>query len=277
MEKQRIKKAKHALLFGESRPFGKTLSSRIFTILAIITLLANIFVPAPSLSHAQVIPLNTQASTMLAGEVPSYPFSFVVLGDTRRSDPNDAIDEEFADILLEIAALSPKPDFVIDVGDLVNTDTQGQYIVYHDHVSSWMTTNDIPFFSVPGNHEFYATDAFAHYATYVGTELDYYFDFGNSRFITVNDCQHPGDSSYHIDAAQLSSVETWLDTAPVNRFAFVHAPITRYDPIGGTGLDTPGYQAFHDLLVQYGARAAFAGHFPSTPKRGDGLSIWSVA
>src|ERR1700742_2201052 len=46
-------------------------------------------------------------------------------------------------------ALNLKPDIVVISGDLVDTPTVGEY----DHLKSLLTSLELPFVSIPGNHD----------------------------------------------------------------------------------------------------------------------------
>ncbi|MCK4653584.1 MAG: lamin tail domain-containing protein, partial [Candidatus Cloacimonetes bacterium] len=187
----------------------------------------------------------------------SYPFSFIVMGDCQPYD-GQLLNETFLEILIQIAELTVPPTFVIICGDLTEYGSELGYIAYSGCISDWMDTTGIPFYSLPGNHEFYGNYSFEYYMTYVGPELDYYFDYGNSRFIAINDVQHPNNLYYHINETQLDSVGVWLSTGPENKFAFNHVSIIR-DHHGG-GFGNMGYEAFHDSLCFYEAVADFNGH-----------------
>jgi hypothetical protein len=226
--------------------------------LNIVLLILIIFIINPEKGSAQtLIPSNLKADSLLSQMQFSYPFSFIVMGDCQPYD-NQLLNETFLEILIQIAELTVPPTFVIICGDLTEYGSELGYIAYSGCISDWMDTTGIPFFSLPGNHEFYNSASFDYYMTYVGPEFDYYFDYGNSRFITINDVQHPDNMYYHINETQLDSVGVWLSTGPENKFAFNHVSIIR-DHHGG-GFGNMGYEAFHDSLCFYEAVADFNGH-----------------
>ena len=225
---------------------------KYFNISLLILIIFNI---NPQKSDA--IPSNVKADSLLSQMQVSYPFSFIVMGDCQPYD-NQLLNETFLEILIQIAELTVPPTFVIICGDLTEYGSELGYMAYSGCISDWMDTTSIPFFSLPGNHEFYGNSSFEYYMTYVGPEFDYYFDYGNSRFITINDVQHPDNLYYHINETQLDSVGVWLSTGPENKFAFNHVSIIR-DHHGG-GFGNMGYEAFHDSLCFYETVADFNGH-----------------
>ncbi|MCK4311775.1 MAG: lamin tail domain-containing protein, partial [Candidatus Cloacimonetes bacterium] len=226
--------------------------------LNIALLILIIFIINPEKSNAQTpTPSNLKADSLLSQMPVSYPFSFVVMGDCQPYDGN-LINEIFVEILSQIDSLPVPPTFVIICGDLTECGSEEGYLAYSESISVWMDTTGIPLYSLPGNHEFYGSYSFEYYMTYIDPEFDYYFDYGNSRFIAINNVQHPDSLYYHITGAQLDSVGVWLSTGPENKFAFNHVSIIRNHH--GGGFNNTGYPEFHDSLRVYEAVADFNGH-----------------
>lgn len=223
---------------------------------SIALLILIIFITNPQKSDA-ITPSNLKADSLLSQMQVSYPFSFIVMGD---SQPyyGQLLNPTFLEILVQIAELSDPPNFVIICGDLTEYGSQEGFAAYNECISEWMDLTGIPFFSLPGNHDCYGDHSFEYYMTYVDPKFDYYFDYGNSRFIAINNVQHPDHMYYHINGTQLDSVGVWLCAAPENKFAFNHVSIIR-DHHGG-GFGNMGYEAFHDSLCFYEAVADFNGH-----------------
>jgi hypothetical protein len=223
--------------------------------LNIVLLILIIFIINPQKSDA--IPSNLKADSLLSQMQVSYPFSFIVMGD---SQPyyGQLLNPTFLEILLQISVLPNPPNFIIICGDLTECGSEEGFIAYNECITNWMDVTGIPFFSLPGNHDLYANYSFEYYMEYIDPEFDYYFDYGNSRFIAINNVQHPEHMYYHINETQLDSVGVWLSTAPENIFAFNHVSIIR-DHHGG-GFNNIGYEAFHNSLCFYEAVADFNGH-----------------
>ena len=166
--------------------------------LSIVLLILIIFIINPEKGNAQTItPSNLKADSLLSLMQVSYPFSFIVMGDSQPYE-GQLLNPIFLEILLQISVLTNLPDFMIICGDLTECGSEVGFAAYNECISDWMDTTGIPFFSLPGNHDLYTYDSFEYYMDYIGPEFDYYFDYGNSRFITINNVQHLEHMYYHL-------------------------------------------------------------------------------
>ena len=209
-------------------------------------------------------PLNNIAIEDYLPENVTYPFSFVVLGDTRDGSNNPALSPDFLIILDQIAELKPK--FVINVGDVVYDGLITEYQVYYDTIQHWMYDNSIPFFTVPGNHEFWVENSYTqYYPNFIGN-YDFSFDLENVRIIGINNCQHEDDpyipgqghsKPLFISNEQLTFVESKLNepSSPPLKFGFTHVPLML-----SSYINKPGYLEYYDLLWNYNVKANFCGH-----------------
>ncbi len=239
--------------------------------------------------------LNNFAQNML-GAVPSGKFYFVVFADIHSFGFIDAkgkvsYTDEFDALMTAIfdkSKYNPQPaynpSFIIHCGDFVqhrDLADEKRYHEYYLYLFNWMTDTGIPFFSVPGNHEFdweagtTEEKCFDNYENYVG-DLDFNFDFGNSRFILVNNVNHRescGTScdycyDFYISDLQLSDIRELVEPAyapPPNIFTFSHVAISRYaafdeDKKHYGSLQHCGYQEFHDIINDNNIKLHFNGH-----------------
>lgn len=147
-----------------------------------------------------------------AGGIVTYPFTFLVIGDSRRNDPGGnmqmcIVDDDFEAIMEQVKAqvLAANSDpgitdimFMFNVGDFVQGSKEEEYYTYYKFMSNWMTEAGIPFFSLPGNHELY-TGGYTHYGNYIDDKVqvggnfnyfDYTEDYGNCRFVMLNNIYH---------------------------------------------------------------------------------------
>ncbi len=228
-------------------------------------------------SSAYVVDLGGAHSSL----VPEPSFSFVAMGDSRRNDNQNCVMEDFELMMNAIANLEEedgiKPAFVINAGDLVYGSLKCQYTAFYNYISDYMQSSGLPFFSLPGNHEFYTSgnkNGFLNYETYVDdnadSDFDYDFSYGNSRFFVFNNAQHQNPKCsresfwYCFHDSQINAQSTLGQVTPdpdVNLFTFSHLPISR--PEGKTsrgGLLLDGYRDFHNLTVDKGVRVHFCGH-----------------
>jgi len=241
--------------------------------------------------------LNPEARIMLANKVHqdgvTYPFKFAVISDShvgceRPSPPagpgccgEEVRDCSCFDGLLDIfpAIERHDPMFVLSLGDFTECGRKEEYEYYRDRILLWMIANQIPVFTIPGNHDlppkcniWDENDGHARYEKYIDavqyTDFygvnpfhkfwDYSFDYGAFRFILVDNVQKVGtwEPIYEarITEAQLNHIKPWLEDAGPNAFVFTHYPIEY------PGFLYPGYSNLNDLASEHGVRAAFAGH-----------------
>ncbi len=228
-----------------------------------------------SLGTACTVPPHPNADQIAAAQaVPlAYPYHFVAMGDSRT--PGVAI---FEALLVQTEQLATPPLFGLNIGDLVASGLELEYASYE----SSLTGIPYPFISGIGNHEQYQTDGAQIYQEAFGPE-DFYFDYGQCRFIYLDDAN---PDAYGLTDAQLAWLESLLDdpTHP-DKFTFMHVPPTL--PTGpavatsqnsganiiGDDVYTPhklgvlsGIAAFPNfdelinLLESYQVRIAFFGH-----------------
>jgi len=105
-------------------------------------------------------------------------YRYVVMGDSRSQW------ELWSNIVKHIDSLDPKPDFVINGGDIVHTGYSWEYSEYY--IPPVLET-DIPFFVAIGNHDD-GTDSMAQKYRYLFGQksLNYYFDYGNARYVFID-------------------------------------------------------------------------------------------
>ncbi len=245
-----------------------------------ISSLIILFFCGVNLFAQDIIPLNEIAQNEYLPTSATYPFSFVVLADTRdNSSPSEDIDEddidaEFDQLMIQIALLDPPPEFVIDIGDVVNGGSLKQYQTYYDYISPWMAANSIAFFTVPGNNEFKEGGSIEHYEQYIG-EQDFSFDLENVRIIAINNAQHyvtTLNSAYEITETSLDFVDTKLNelNAPPLKFGFTHVPL-----LDGS-LYRPGYNAYYNLLKNHYPKTNFCGHVHTYHLLDDGCDFFDI-
>lgn len=200
---------------------------------------------------------NTSVIDKIVNTPVEYPFSFVMMGDTR--PPGLA---NFALLRSQILELDPAPVFTIDIGDLVSEGLMIEYAYYLGSIEPF----PLPLVSVIGNHELYAAQGHENYAKLFGDE-DFHFDYANCRFIALND-SNPG--SYGVTDDQLAWLEDLLDDAsPPDKFTFMHVPVPFKELIDGSPRaeeilagSTAGsnWSQFKNLVEAYGVRIAAFGH-----------------
>ncbi len=235
---------------------------------------------------ALIFPIFTYAITnhptdsviaMLESTPLTYPIRFAFLGDSRNSDsipPGEFgyADTVFAALRNKINNLVPAPVFVIHLGDFRLHGYRYEFERYVAMLDSF----DIPTLSLRGNHELYADDGPFVYDSIFGNP-DFVFDYGNTRFIFLADCQQYHTIYYNsIDYLLTDEQITWLDSLlndadERNLYSCVFAHVPPYLPEHDTlyclgwSVYYPDYSAsntepFTDTLTYYGVLLAAFGH-----------------
>lgn len=184
-------------------------------------------------------------------------FSFVVVSDTHLGR-NDSItpERQWRQAVAEIA--SGPGDFVLHLGDVVDSGRETQYPVYADTRKGLKK----PVYEVPGNH-----DRVPLFEKYVRTPVDAVFDHSGIRFLLFNNARTDSHLGF-ITAEQLD----WLskqcrDAADkdLRLVACCHVPVhTNSHPDRGWHVKpADGQTAFYEVVEKYKDRfvACLHGHF----------------
>jgi hypothetical protein len=186
------------------------------------------------------------------------PFRFVVWGD------NQLGVDTFQTLVSRMADYSP--DLLLSVGDLVQrgSDYPQWRDQYFDPIRE--TASHIPVFAAPGNHDYLDRDNywFSQYFSAPGHGHYFSFDYGNSHFIFVDNCDahtrygyRPfavGSRQYEWLAADLQSPES---RCAAFRFAFLHVPPYSRATWGG---EEDTRRDLVPLFESHGVDLVFSGH-----------------
>ncbi len=228
-------------------------------------------------------PLNQTAFNLLNQQNVSYPYTFVVIGDTREGydvqndiagDYETMMSPVFLNILSELQNLNPKPDFILHLGDAVlgkvdNGDVNNdatvyqQYPAYHYYISDFMNNTQIPFFTIPGNHEFWVDWNANLFLQYIGNLYDY-FDYGNTRIIWTNNGENYYDGSwkeYWFSNNDLDFVNNKLTESnrPAVVFTACHVPLY-VGPQLTEQYKINSFKMYYNILKDNNETANFSGH-----------------
>jgi len=176
-------------------------------------------------------------------------FRFVVTGDSR-SNP-----DLWPNIINHINSLKPKPDFIINTGDIVNI---GLAKEYDEYFIPPLLKMDVPFFIAIGNHD-YGTNGKAIEYCYLSGEnaLNYFFDYGNIRFILL-------DNVTRIQTPQ--QTRDWLNevllTTPKDYQIIVaaHKPVGNVEKWAYHAMEKDNSEEFTELMSRYQVDHVFFGH-----------------
>jgi predicted phosphodiesterase len=205
------------------------------------------------------------------------PFTFVVFGDNRPSNPRKGQPPIFRKILSQIAKFQPA--FVVNTGDCIYgaptlKQVEKQYKDYKDTVSSLLTS---PVYLTVGNHEIQGSKQYQDFFEKELGGLYYSFDFGNSHFTFLN--SEIVGQEHKITGEQLEWLkqDLYKARAACHKFVFIHQPLYPVNGHKGRCLDKypDERDALHKLFVRNRVTAVFAGHehlFHSEQRNG----VWYI-
>jgi hypothetical protein len=176
-------------------------------------------------------------------------YRFVIIGDSR-SNPG-----LWPNIIKHIDLLDPKPDFVINTGDIVR---HGYVDEYLDYYIPPLLETDIPFFVALGNHDDGDSAMAVEYQTLFGkNSLNFYFDYGNRRFIVIDNVTKvlPFDET-------LAWLEQVLEETPPEFSVIVaaHKPVATVEKWAYHSWDEENSKIFSDLMTKHEVEHVFFGH-----------------
>lgn len=176
-------------------------------------------------------------------------FRFVVMGDSRSNY------DLWSNMLKHISRLDPRPEFIINTGDLV---PRGLAKEYRDYLVPPLLKSNIPFFVAIGNHDYGFERKALEYRYLFGDDaLNYYFDYGGYRFIFVDNCS---------DAAPLEKTVDWLGGVLAGTPAGFRTIVVFHDPFGNIekwayhALPAEQSKPFTDLMTRFKVDHVFCGH-----------------
>jgi len=176
-------------------------------------------------------------------------FRYVVMGDSRSQW------EMWSSIVKHIDSLDPKPDFVINSGDIVPT---GYAREYHDYYVRALLETDMPYLVAIGNHDD-SSDSMAREYRYLFGEksLNYYFDYGKARYIFIDNVtkvQPHNETLKWLDKTLADTPESY------RKYVTVHKPPKSIDKWAYHSWDSSNSRAFTDLMTKHKVDEVYLGH-----------------
>ena len=201
-----------------------------------------------------IVPTNGEAARAISAQDDGRDLRFVIIGDTI-SDNN----EIFRTFLGEIAALDPRPSFIVHLGDRVISPVVDYYGTYLKTISD----PPCPILYVDGNHDVREEGGRISRAFF--GDKDFFFDRDDMRFVFMSNVQ--GDGDFGFSREQLGWLEDKLKAPyPSRKFFFAHvppkAPFKKISP-GPASLFTPRLEnegEFLDILARHNVVLAAFGH-----------------
>jgi Icc protein len=196
------------------------------------------------------------------------PFRFAVMGDSRGS--SNGINEVTLRALLDkVKALKPLPEFLLFTGDQVvgGSDVGKQLGAWKNLVDNYFPMTSV--YPTLGNHEHDENIFTESFPALPKEQLPgygktvYAFDYGNSRFITLNSDRKNAAGHYVVDEQQRAWLENQLKTNN-KKHVFVQVHVPAY-PVGahlGSSLDAEpaSRDALWSLFDKYKVTAVLVGH-----------------
>jgi hypothetical protein len=176
-------------------------------------------------------------------------FRYLVMGDTR-SNP-----DLWPTIWAHIERLDPKPAFVINTGDIVPNGDAREYLDYY--IPPLLKT-DIPCFVAIGNHDTGQGNRATEFKYLFGEEsLNYYFDYGDCRFIFLDNCT---DNLPWEEVLELA--DRWLSETPdgYRKYVACHKPPTTVKKWAYHAMSDAQSKPFTDLMEKHSVDEVFLGH-----------------
>ena len=201
-----------------------------------------------------IVPTNREAARAISAQKDGRDLRFVIIGDTI-SDNN----KTFRTFLGEIAALDPRPSFIVHLGDRVVSPVVDYYGTYLKVIGD----PPCPILHVDGNHDVREEGERISRAFF--GDKDFFFDWDDMRFVFMSNVRKDGGPGFSRE--QLGWLEDTLKApAPSRTFFFAHvpprAPFKRIDP-GLSSLFTPrleNEEEFLDILSRHNVVLAAFGH-----------------
>ncbi len=178
-------------------------------------------------------------------------FTFAVIGDRT----GGAKPQIFRKILSTIHALNP--DFVINVGDLIEGYTQNQTRINLEWDSIFTDLGRLKekFYFTPGNHDIWDSLSYQIYLNRIGYSKPYYnFSIGKNHFMVIDNSRQ--EKPTDIDTVQLKWLNSTLSKFKKQDriFCFLHKSFWKDAYINNRP------DSLHKLFVKYGVDYVFSGH-----------------
>ncbi len=192
------------------------------------------------------------AAFLSGGRIARADFTFVHITDTHVGAGDNA--QKDAVLFREIAALSPKPSFVMNTGDVVEAGTPAEYAAYRAARDG--NLGSVRAYAAPGNHDVrWNPKGKEGFTTETGQPLYQSWDKENVHFVLLDSTvvlQHWG----HFDQAQLSWLSRDLKKAGQRK----PVVIGFHHWVGRETRQIDNESAFLDVIRPYNVKLLLIGH-----------------
>lgn len=176
-------------------------------------------------------------------------YRYVVIGDSRSQW------ELWSNMVEHIDRLEPKPDFVVNSGDIVPKGYAREYREYY--IPALLQTN-IPYFVAIGNHDDSSESMAREYRYLFGQNaLNYYFDYGKARYVFIDNVTEVRPSQETLRWLD----ETLTDTPKgYRKCVAAHKPPSTIEKWAYHAWDDAESTVFTDLMTKYQVDEVYLGH-----------------
>ena len=224
-------------------------------------------ITAPRLSRRQWL-RRSAAATLTLGLWPGCArfggngrggdFTFAVVNDTHYSTPK--CPDFFARVTASIRAHTPKPEFCLVVGDLVDNGTSAELGAIRDVLRGF----GMPFHAVIGNHDYASQTERGPWEQLLPESLNYHFEHRDWRVIALDSSEGKKYQNTSIQPATLSWLDNHLPKLDHRQptILFTHFPLgpdTTYRPANADAM----LERFRDFNLV----AVFNGHYHGFTER----------
>ena len=176
-------------------------------------------------------------------------YRYVVVGDSRSQW------ELWSNVVKHIDSLDPKPDFIINSGDIV---PKGYAKEYHEYYIPALLQTDIPCFVAIGNHDD-SDDSMAREYRYLfgRNALNYYFDYGKTRYVfidNVTDVQPEEETLNWLDETLAHTPEGY------RKYVAAHQPPENIEKWAYHAWDDTESRIFTSLMTKHKVNEVYLGH-----------------
>ncbi len=179
-------------------------------------------------------------------------FRFIIIGDRT----GGAVGNIFEEIVAEVNLL--KPDFVINIGDLIEGYTEDTIVMVRqwDSILATIKILPCPFYFVPGNHDIQNEKDREIFKAKTNFNRYYSFNYENTHFVILDNTMLEWLFPQEIDREQLEWLKKDLEANKnvENIFVFFHVPTWFYSFENNTP------DSLVELFQKYPVKVVFSGH-----------------
>src|SRR4051812_37928400 len=151
------------------------------------------------LGAGSLLALGLWPGVLRAADVAGESFSFIEVNDLHSTDEKDGPWLEGLVRQMKATAAEPTPRFCLIAGDLAENGTTEQTA----RVRDIFNTLGVPYYVVPGNHDYLKPDDRKPYDELFPKQLNYSFNIGGWQFVALDTTEGQKSQQTHVQPATL--------------------------------------------------------------------------